>query len=301
MNKAAVATVNTQPRREQNTIDPRATRYGVLPIWPISTSARDFYVWELPANILFPFRPFIGEVGQDVNGRETYRTERLPKDQIVDLYTMSKFFIELPELAELKDEARVQRIAEVLSSPKACDKYPLELATSCVTCWTKYLFTDAPENVLAAFDGEPDLQEAAARTIQRLREGFAVAIEEARRNVDVAVRNIDDPKSGKSMFYAWDYLNIYHTHADRPQYRTSTANQNVGTQLAEALANLSGQRSDPADLAKMIADAVAKETAALREELAKVQALTPAVDAEPAKLDAETVERKIAEKTAKVK
>jgi hypothetical protein len=287
----AFAQVGTAPKQDKAVINPRATRYGLLPIWPAQTSSRDFYVWKIPSNSVFPFRPFIGEIGRDMNDRIMYTTERLPEDQITDMYALTPFFIELDPLAKLGDEMQAQRIAEVLANPTECSKYPFEVGKSCTTCWLKDILTDMDARISAVLADDPKLQRVARECAGILREGLSKAIDEARRELDVAVRDIDDPKSGKSMFYDHDYLNVYHTHSDRPQYRTSTSNSNVGSQIADALRDLTRRDEAPVvDYAKLIADAVSEATKDLREKLAAYEA-KPAEDAPVADRKAEIVEK----------
>jgi hypothetical protein len=103
----------------------------------------------------------------------------------------------------------------------------------------------------------------------------------------VAVRDIDDPKSGKTMFFDTDYLNVYHTHADRPTYKTSTsANANVGTQIADALRELTKKDTAPAvDIAALVSAAVAEATKDLRSQLETYQAKEDKKEAVKAKLE----------------
>lgn len=275
----AFAAVNTLPKSDKKHINPRATRYGMLPIWSMATSARDFYVWRIPANQVFPFRPFIGEIGQDVNGNQTYVNERMPQDQILDMYNSSQFFLELEPLARLNDEARAQTVVDVLANPTICDRYPLELGHECATCWYMDSVTRMDDRIKALEDAE--LRKVARECAALLRAGLQKAIEEARRQLDVAIRDIDDPKSGKAMFYDHDYKNVYHTHSDRPTYKTSTSNTDVGAQIASAIQNLANKSNEPSapavDLAKLVTDAVAEATRDLREKLAKYEQAEPEI------------------------
>lgn len=276
MSKSAFAAVDTLPKADKKSINPRATRYGVVPIWSIPTSSRDFYVWEIPANAVFPFRPFTGEVGYDVYGKELYRVERMPADQVNDMYTISKFFIELTPLAGLEDEARAQRVADILANPFECEKYPVEVGTDCAMCWSKYLRTQVNDVIASEFAEDKELKKVAKECVNKLLAGLTEAIEEARRQVDVAIRDIDDPKSGKSMFFDHDYKNVFNIHADRPQYKTTTSNADVGAQIAGAIRDLVKKDEAPqVDLAKLIAEAVAAETAALKEELDRMKSPAP--------------------------
>lgn len=265
----AFAAVDTLPKADKKVINPRATRYGMLPIWDLPTLAKDFYVWSIPANTVFPFRPFVGEVIKDINDNVLHVTERMPQDQILDLYNMTTFFVELTPLAQLNDEAKAARVVEVLANPSMCDKYPVELGNSCVTCWFKDSLTKMEDRIKEEFKDDAELRKTARDSMKILQEAFTKAIDEARRKVDVAIRDIDDPKSGKTMFFPADYLNVYHTHADRPVYKTSTnANANVGTQIAEALQGLMKKEEAPTvDIAAVVAAAVAEATKGLRDEL----------------------------------
>lgn len=216
-----------------STLDPRATRYGIIPIFSQQTASRDFYVWEIPANKVFPFRPFIGEIGQDHKGRELYRTERLPADQIADLQRMTAYFAELPELAKL-DEVRAEIVANVLVNPKTCTKYAIELENSCASCWLEYLYSNEFADRVRGLEGN-DLQRAANSSVATLKEALQKAIGRARELVDEAIRDIDDPTKGKRQFYDKDYLNIYHTHTDRPKYKTQTSNVDSAQAIADAI------------------------------------------------------------------
>lgn len=275
MNSKSFATVDTLPKSDKKNLNPRATRYGLLPIWSMPTASRDFYVWEIPANTVFPFRPFIGETGQDVNGNVTYTHERMPQDQILDMFNSTQFFVELEPLARLGDETKAQRIADTLSNPNPCDKYPVELGTGCVTCWFKDSLLDMETRIKSEFSDDAELRKAARECMTLLRAGLTKAIDEARRQVDVAIRDIDDPKSGKSMFFDRDYKNVYHTHADRPTYKTSSSSANVGEQIASAIQAIADRKQTPAeptvDVAKLVAEAVAAATKDLREQLASVK------------------------------
>lgn len=267
----AFAAVDTLPKQSKTELSPRQTRYGMVPIWPVHTNPRSFAVWKIEANKVFPFRPFIGEIGQDVNGRETYRIERMPADQILDMYTTSPYFVELTALAKLDTEDKAKAVAEVIANPTVCPKYGIEIGPQCASCWMEYLHDGVYAKIKEVFKDAPDCQRAANKSVEELKAALTKAIDEARRQVDMAIREIDDPTKGKSMFYEHDYLNIYHTHADRPKYRTSTANTDAISQLAAAMQNMAKPAEAPAVdqevISQMIAEAVAKETAKLQAEI----------------------------------
>lgn len=252
-------------------------------------------MWEIKADEVFPFRPFIGETVRDINDKILSQTERLPADQILDMYTLSPYFIELPSLAELNDEAAVQLVVSVLQSPRVCEKYPIELGQSCATCRLKDAFTDLPDRIQENLAQYPNLLAAANDAAAKLKDGLSKAIDEARRRVDVAIRDIDDPKSGKSMFFDTDYTNVYHTHADRPQYRTSTQNSNIGQQIADALREFSGPKAEAtspdinAIVAAAVAEAVAKVQAQFEEKAKDAELKKVDVEVEADKVDTEEV------------
>ena len=282
MSNNIFATVNTQDKREKGTLNPRQTRYGLLPIWSIATTSRAFSVWELPANQVFPFRPFVGEIGQDTNGHELYRVERLPDDQIKDMYVMSPYFVELTSLSKLDDEDKVLRVAEILANDKECSKYPHELKTSCVSCWIDYLRNEVRDNIKAAFKEEPDCQRAANRTVDELLPALENALGEARRQLDKAIREIDDPKVGKDTFFETDYLNVYHTHSNRPTYRTSTASSDIGTQIAEAIKSVAGTATPSPAMDPDIISSLAAQVKELKEKLDAAEAkAAPVVEEKP--------------------
>lgn len=190
-------------------------------------------MWEIPANIVFPFRPFIGEIGQDTKGNETYRVERLPADQIEDLRRIAQFFVEFPEMAKL-DEPEAAQVADVLANPRSCSKYSIELGNSCTSCWLGYLHSDAVKTAIDALPAN-ELKRAANASLPILIAALTEALGDARRRVDEAVREIDDPTKGKKQFYDVDYLNIYHTHSERPQYKTSTSHTDSAQAIADAI------------------------------------------------------------------
>jgi hypothetical protein len=275
-----MAAVGTQPKIDKKSINPRATRYGFLPLWTQQTSARDFYVWKIPANQVFPFRPFIGEIGYDPYGKELYRTERLPAEQVTDLQRLNQFFVELTPLDRLESEEAAERVASVLINPNTCPKYEMELGNECTTCWLKYLFAEAADKAKGLEDAAE--RKAARECIQLLTAGMSKALEEARRLVDIAIRDIDDPKSGKTAFTAKDYLNIYNTHSERPQYKTTASGSGNIDQLVSALTGaLKKDEAPNVDVAALLS-----EMSSMREELAKLKA-TPEVD------KAEEIKKKI--------
>ena len=281
-NTSAFASVNTLPKKQPQHLNPRATQYGMSPIWIVPTKSTDFYVWEMPANSVFPFRPFTGEVVRDLNDKILIEVERMPADQILDMYSLNQFFVELNALSSLNDESKVEAVINVLQNPKVCDKYPVELGTQCAFCRVNDLLTYAPKRIQEAFAGNQELLQAATDTALAMKNGLSKAIDEARRRVDVAVRDIDDPKSGKSMFFDSDYLNVFHTHANRPTYKTSTSNADIGTQIADAIKAVAGQKEAPVvDIEAIVAKAVADATAQLRHEMAASQsAQVPAAEVE---------------------
>lgn len=242
MNSTVLAAVDTLSAPKQNELNPRATRYGMLPIWSMPVQSKAFYVWEIPANMVFPFRPFVGEVVRAANNEVLATDERMPASQVADMYVMSPYFLEFTALNALQDETKAQQVAEILYNPSTCTKYARELGNKCIHCWINYLNGEATERVAQLLGTGNEVSNAAMASIDLLREGFGKALAEASRRVDVAVRDIDDPKSGKTMFYDADYTNVYHTHNDRPQYKTTTAaNSNIGQQIADAI--LAGQKA----------------------------------------------------------
>jgi hypothetical protein len=270
-NQTGFAAVPMQPKKKEGDLDPRATRYGVLPIWSLPTSARDFYVWELPANSVFPFREFVGEIGQNYKGEITYTNERLPGHQVTDLLSTNQFFVELTALAKLMDEDKARKVAEVLTNPRSCGKYGIELGNTCTTCWANYLHGEVQDRIKEAFVGNNELMRVANKSVEELKGAIVKALDEARRQVDIAVRDIDDPRSGKTQFSPTDFVNVYHTHSERPQYKTTTNTNEATKQIADALSILASQAKpsqDTSNLSEMVANLM-KETAELKARLAE--------------------------------
>jgi hypothetical protein len=171
----AFAAVDTLPKVDKKTVNPRATRYGVNHIWDVPTSAKDFYVWRIPANTVFPFRPFQGEVIRDLNDKVLGVVERMPADQILDMYNMTQFFTELEPLARLNDEDKAQKITAVLANPEPCGKYPAELGYACATCSLKDSLTAASDRIKDAFKDDTELRKTANDCLLLLRNGLSKA------------------------------------------------------------------------------------------------------------------------------
>lgn len=282
-NSSPFASVGTAVKTAPDAINPRTTRYGILPIYEHPTNSRTFGLWVLPSNIVFPFRPFMGEVVKDLNDNVLASVERMPADQITDMHNTVPGFIELPALSKLSEE-RAGTVVTALMNPNKCSKYPFELKKECISCWLDYLRNDSSFTVatlsVSSSEWEPAMIEIAKQSADALVKGFEVALDEARRQLDVAVREVDDPKSGKDQFHDVDYLNIFHTHASRPTFRTSTAGADVGTQIAEALRGLQAPGIDAAAIGDLVKNAVAEQTAGLQAELDAYRAAdAAAVDA----------------------
>ena len=264
-----MASVSRQtPKPGKGQLDPRATRYGLIPIWDQSVAARDFYTWTIEANKFFPFRPFIGEIIQDIKGNEIGRTERLPADQVLDIQRITAYFTEFPALADLNSEERAAKVVDVLVNPNECTKYGMEISNGCASCWMAYVHNELPDRIKAELAGDNELQRAANACVPILRAALEKAIGEARRMVDEAIREIDDPTKGKKQFYDIDFLNIYHTHADRPKYKTQTSNTDSAQAIAEAIKSL----AQPA-AAQVVPQEVLDLIAAQAKELADLKAM----------------------------
>jgi hypothetical protein len=227
-------------------INPRATRYGVLPIWEHPTDSRAFALWVLPANKVFPCRPFPGEKINYLDGTALTGPERMPADQIADMYTLSPYFIELPELSKVSEEEAGQ-VVTALSNPNECTKYPFELGRECTTCSLEYLRTHA-----ANADALPDdLRPIAMQSARILINGYEKALDEARRRIDAAIHEVDKPDSNYQ-FTPEDLTSVYHTHSSRPTYRTSTSGSDVTQQLVEALRGSQAPAIDASAIQRMI-------------------------------------------------
>jgi hypothetical protein len=284
--------VDSGPKpRVVSSIDPRATQYGFVPIWPVhGLPSSAFKLHSLPGNKFVPFRVFqiptanaSGET-HDAEGKPLTR-DRMPNEQVADLYNVAgeeKHATHFPELALLENETEAREIITVLANPNQCDKWGDKLGTSCATCWLDYLRTEASGEIAGQFGQSPRLMDAAVATAQRLIATFEAALATAKSNVDVALREIDDPKTGKDRFYSVDYLNVWHTHQSEPQFRTTTAREASFDGLAKALeaaitTKQGGLTSE--DVQSMIDRSVSSKTEALEQENAALRAKLDALNA----------------------
>lgn len=223
--KVAIADIPKDTKVFDSVTDnPRAVKYGFLPIWPYPTSSRQFYVWVIPANVVFPFRPFVSEILQDINGNTLSVFERLPGDQITDMQTSCPEFIYLSELSEFEKkgatEEDIYQVVSALTNKKKCSKYPIELNNECISCWVEYLNNVFYEKADSLPFSNPESVFVAKSTAAKLVNGMSSALESARRRINKALMDIDDPRSGKDSFTDNDMLAVYHTHSDRPKYKT---------------------------------------------------------------------------------
>jgi hypothetical protein len=251
MSTSPFAAVGTAAKPATADLNPRATRYGVLPIWEHPTDSRSFALWVLPANKVFPCRPFPGERINYLDGTALAAPERMPADQIADMYTVSPFFIELPELSKVSEDEAGQ-VVTALSNPNECSKYPFELGKECTTCSLEYLRNHAAN----ADDLPEELRPIAMQSARLLVAGYEKALVEARRRVDAAIHEVDNPNS-TYQFTPEDLLSVFHSHGSRPTYRTSTSNSDVGAQLVEALRGSQAPAIDMSAIQQMINSATA--------------------------------------------
>jgi hypothetical protein len=286
---AAFAAVDTLPKPiVKDGLDPRATRYGIFPIWPQNNvHAKDFALWILPANQVIPFRAFSAEPIMGSDGQIADEVpDRTPEAQIIDCFTMSPNFLELTELAKLNDENKAQAVMGPLTNPKSCDKYSRELGQECVTCWLNYLLFDADDAIAEAFVEGSKLLEVAYRTKDELVAGFDKALAKARTDVDELLREIDNPQKPKSApNEEHDMRTIRHVHGDRPRLRSIASNDDAVERLAQAISQ-GRKQEDPitADaIAKIVSDTVApllEKNAELEQRLAKYETETQAAPPE---------------------
>lgn len=278
------ADMNTGARTRQaaDGISPRATRYGFSPVWQIDgLPSTAFKLHSFPASKFVPFRVFEFPVTNDKNQQE-FR-ERTPSEQVADLEIIGAGLCttDFPELAALENEQEARTILEILTNSENCPKYGLKLKNTCVTCWHSYLLNTAPNLIVEAFEGNDRLYFAAGETYTRLFNSIDSAITEANRQVDVALRQVDDPKSGKDSFKDVDYINLWHTHKDMPKQRTIVDEKTEMNELAKAISLLAknqlttptqGLTSD--DVKQMISEANNSkdaEIARLKQQLAEAQ------------------------------
>jgi hypothetical protein len=268
--KTAIADVpfdnSTLKAVEEN---PRATMYGFLPIWPFPTNSRSFYVWVIPANVVFPFRPFVSEILQDVNGRVIATYERLPKDQVTDMEMSCPEFINLTPLSLFERKGAtdedIMQVVSSLTSKKRCKKYPLELDNLCITCWIDYLSNEFYDKVDSLPFNNPESASVAKETASRLVSGMSKALDAARRRIDIAIRDMDDPRSGKESFTDNDMLAVYHTHSERPKYKTTVGSEGTSKELMEILKVIKDTYGTNAEVQKALIEKLLENKAEVSE------------------------------------
>jgi hypothetical protein len=226
-------------------LDPRATLWGFRPIWEIpDLPGEAFLGWSLPPNKFRAFRVFQFN-GWDAQGKNTL-TDRLPAQQAADLRHFP-FFIDFPEIAALQNDQEAVKIFRLLTNPNECTEYPYDLDTSCATCWLGFLRSIKPEAVV-----EADLSEKARAAFiasrNRMVDNFHAAIEDANRQIDEAVSQINNPQEGKKSYQPVDYLNIRHTHNPMPEYQTANPQAMLAKALGRELRNvLPNDQKGPGD------------------------------------------------------
>lgn len=276
--------INTGERKlSPDTLNPRATRYGFAPIWPVhGLPSTAFKMHSLPGSRFVPFRvfeyPLTNEHGVNNN------LERLPLEQVSDLYTVAgeKFATDFPELAALDDEAKAREIVGLLTNPNQCEKYPVELKNTCATCWVNYLRGEAPSVLAERYADDPRIFTAAGSTLRLLLTSLDNAVAEAATLVDVALREVDDPKAGKDRFYDVDYINIMNSHKNMPEFRTTTNPQASMDNFTKAIEKLAVGRSQDVGLtADDVRGIVAETTAAKDTRIAELEAQLAGKTADP--------------------
>lgn len=297
-----LARVGTDNQHEAGVVDlkapdglnARVTRFGLLPIRNIPVDAQAFNVWHIPANEFFPFRGFVNEL-KNSNGDVYATVPRTPLEQLVDMQTIAagRNFVDFPEIAKLENEENARRVFMVLSLPRLCSKYGYDLKNQCLTCWIAYLESDEFRiKVYSEFQGEAEynLRTVALDAAGKLITNFLEALQTARQEIDTAIRQVEDKTSGKDTFYAIDYLHVYHTHSERPQYKTTTQGvpADIGSQIGAAIAPFLQQRQpQPAapqppaapaftldDISRMIGEAVSQATQPLTDEIERLRKQT---------------------------
>lgn len=271
--------INTGERPlTSDALNPRSPRYGFAPIWTVSgLPSNAFKLHDLPGSRFLPFRVF-----QYPLTLETHRAgdppalyERMPLEQVSDLYSVAgpKFATDFPELALLEDETKVREIVGYLTNPNVCVKYPYELQNTCATCWVDYLRHEAKSVIAENLSDTPQMFTAAMESHRRLLTSLENAVSEAGTLVDVALRDVDDPKAGKDRFYDVDYINIWNSHKEMPQFKTTTNPQASMDNFTKAIEKLALGREQPTGLtAEDVRAIVAETTAAKDAEIAELKA-----------------------------
>lgn len=260
-------------------VNPTATRFAIVPIWDITgLPATAFKTHGLIGSKFYALRPFRIPI-TNAEGHQEER-ERQPLEQVGDLFVVAgdKFATDFPALAKLENETLAREIIGLLANPNKCEKYPLELGASCATCWVAYLRENASAVLAETYEDNPTLFEAAADTMQRLVTSFDNALAEAREQVNVALRDIDDTKSGKDRFFDVDYRNIWHTHQGMPQMKTSTNEaaslEGLTKALTQALAARDAGGLTLEDVKALIAEGNAVKDARIAELEAQLAGTT---------------------------
>lgn len=269
-------------------IPPNAVRYGMVLIKTLTgVSALAFGDSTIPANMFWPFIPRLKHFpdpngnADPITGEVNARSSVIPPAQQIDDMTIllgsygKPVFLDFFKLSQLDDEESCNLVMATLSNPKPCTKYPYALQNRCSTCWNDYLTANGQKLVDTKLNATPALHNAGMDTLHQLLRGFAQAIPQANRNLELELKKLDEPKKGKAQLYDEDHDNILHCHRDMPRFRTSTDSQTSIDALTEAISGMVPGQTIP-DAPTMTPDDVraifSQEMSAKDQEIARLTA-----------------------------
>lgn len=263
-------------KRTPDGLNPRATRYGAVPIQNIGgLQPSAVNMWELPANVFIAFDvftfPTTNESGKRVD-------KDVPtSEQIADMHTASEArpFCEFPEIAQLESRENAREVFQVLQNPNVCEKYPNQLGNKCATCWLNWI--NSPEfeaRLQTEFQGRPLLDQVARKTAERWLKALTEALSIAGFEYQSAMEEIENPKLGKNVFYEYDYTNMWHIHASPPVFRrTVSPTEGLGDEIGRALAQYLPAVQTREHTAPGNEDVLAKVAAMLAEQQTEMDSL----------------------------
>lgn len=256
-------------------IPPSATRWVYIPGRMMdSLDALTFGAWSIPANTFYPLRG-VNYQNKRTDGSGTL-VQISPASQVRDLKYLAalepkKTVVDLLELSKLEDEQAQIRILQVLVNPKRCPKYA-ELNSLCATCHLKYLTTEAPVKIKNELLDTPNLAQVALDTLDVLVAAIEGELQSAALRINNALKQIDDPKSGKSQLFEKELADIYNTHRETPQYKTQVDRDSLTDKLLERIANTSGGLSE-ADVRRIVSEQSREKDALIARQAAEIEEL----------------------------
>jgi hypothetical protein len=247
---------------EPSGLAPHKPRWIFLPIQDLQVESLDFRTNILPAMTFYPLEPFRNWVDTE---RGRIPVPRTTEGQFADVglktVVADRKVADLMDISLLEEEADQVEVFSVLMNRRVCEKYPFELGNQCATCWVRDIEEDLEARVEEKLQGKPALREVATKTARLLYEVLNEALTDADLLVNEALEQIDDKKMGKLRLYEYDLTNIYHTHREKPKFRTTAES---GGETAEAM-------KQSAEAMTMIAEKMGDSTGNVSKE--EIQAM----------------------------